>query len=157
MSCSFEEDLTAYVDGELSEVRAQAVKQHLAGCADCRMVEGMIRRTASAMGTLPAFEPSPELRRRVMRHLEPAPSLLGAMGKWLRPQVLLPIAGLAALGGIVFAVHGADKEPLEVTEPAQLELAMNMDELEDFDVVGLDGPDDVDVIEHLDELQEVKP
>lgn len=160
MSCTFGDDLTAYVDDELSEVRAHAVKLHLAGCAECRMVEGMLRRTAQAMGGMPAFEPSPELRRRVMRQLEPQPTLLGSLAKLLRPQLFVPVAGAVAVMGIVLAVRGTSQvtEPALVdAEPGQLELAMNLEELDDFDVAGLESPDDVDVVEHLDELAEVKP
>ena len=38
-------------------------------------------------------------------------------------------------------------------DTGQLEIAQNMDELENFDLVGLEDPDDLEVIAHLDELE----
>lgn len=157
MSCSFEEDLSAYVDGELPEVRARAVKNHLAGCGECRTMEQLIRKTVMSLDVLPAFEPSAELRRRVMSHLEPPPSPLSRLAKWLRPQLLVPIAGVAAVGAIVFAVHLPDSMP-QPSELSQVELAQDFDAVADLDVLGLESVEDVDVLQHLDELQaEVKP
>ena len=58
MSCGYEEDLTAYLDGELPPSRQEEVGRHLSGCGACREVEARLRRSVERLATLPAFEPS---------------------------------------------------------------------------------------------------
>src|SRR5262249_8393761 len=70
MSCTVEDDLTAYLDGELSVVDAARVRTHLASCADCRATEMLLRRTLTELAALPAFEPSAGLRRRILSEVE---------------------------------------------------------------------------------------
>ncbi|MFP2908626.1 anti-sigma factor family protein, partial [Pyxidicoccus sp. 3LFB2] len=42
MSCGFEEDLTAYVDGELPPARRVEVEAHLGACAGCRAMHALL-------------------------------------------------------------------------------------------------------------------
>ena len=58
MSCTVENDLTAYLDGELSAEAASRMKAHLATCEDCRATEVLLHRTVSSLRSLPDFEPS---------------------------------------------------------------------------------------------------
>ena len=52
MSCPFEEDLTAYVDGELPPARRAEVEAHLGGCAGCQGTEALLRSTVARMAEL---------------------------------------------------------------------------------------------------------
>ena len=104
MSCTVEEDLTAYVDGELSVVEAARVRSHLAACSGCRQTEALLRRTMAEVAMLPAYEPSPALRRRVLAEIEALPRPWSErMRRWLSPGALAP-AGVALAAAAVVAV-----------------------------------------------------
>ena len=150
MSCTVEDELTAYVDGELSAVEAARVRGHLTSCAGCRATEVLLRRTMSEMAALPAFEPSPGLRRRLLAEVEalPRPWPERVRG-WLRPAVLAP-AGVALATAAVVAVVGVQRMVAE--RRTVLAVAEHYELLSDFEVVGLSSVD-LDVVEHLDELQ----
>jgi anti-sigma factor RsiW len=70
MSCSFEEDLTAYVDGELPELRRRAVELHLGSCPSCPVVVKLLEVTVKGLSAMPAFAPSQGLRRQVLAQLD---------------------------------------------------------------------------------------
>ncbi len=162
MSCAFEEDLTAYVDRELPELKARQLEGHLPGCASCAQTLALLERTVSALEAMPAFAPSPQLRRAVLTRIsQEPPSLLDRLRGFLRPQVLVPALSAAALLAVGVAVtqmarrhepSGPDA-PLMVADATELELAQNLELVEDLDVVGLESPEDLEVVEHLDELE----
>ena len=156
MSCNLEAELTAYVDAELGPAEASAVRAHLVGCADCRSTEALLRKTLHTLSALPAFEPSPGLRRTVLGAVEstPAPWGLG-LSRWLRPAVLLPAGLLAAsVLGFLLTTHGGQKSlPAELQDGAALDLAMNYDVVANYEILGLDSPEDVEVVAHLQELE----
>ena len=93
MSCGFEEDLTAYVDGELPPARREEVTAHLDTCAGCRSTHALLRHTVARLAELPAYEPSSATRRAVMAKLDALPvPWWKRLRKWLRPVVLVPSA-----------------------------------------------------------------
>lgn len=162
MSCAFEEDLTAYVDRELPELKARQLEGHLPGCEPCSGTLALLRRTVSALEAMPAFAPSPQLRRAVLTRIsQEPPSLLDRLRGFLRPQVLVPALSAAALLAVgVAATQLARRHeppspdaPLLVADASELELVQNLDLVEDLDVVGLESPEDLEVVEHLDELE----
>jgi hypothetical protein len=118
----------------------------------------------AALPELPA--PGPELRARVLAAIAaPGPSLPARLGAWLRaaarPVVLVP--GLAAAAALLVLVvrpesaqppPGDDTSGLEAAgEPAQLEAALVLDELEQLETLGLESPEDAEVVAMLDELE----
>src|SRR5215831_4874132 len=113
MSCTVEDELTAYLDGELSVVEAARVRTHLASCADCRATEALLRRTVTELAALPAFEPSSGLRRRVL-------------------------AGVAAVTAVVVAVVAGQRVVAERAElRTELAVGEHYELLSDYEVVGL--------------------
>ncbi len=158
MGCAFEDELTAWVDGELPPSRAEQVREHLAGCASCRATEALLRRTVARLATLPepVFEPSPRLRQKLLERLdEPEGGLRAWLKALWRPSVLVPSFGLAA--ALVVAVvltrrpESPDAGQLELA--ANLEVASNMEVLEDYDVLGVETPEDLEVVANLHELE----
>ncbi|HET9157389.1 MAG TPA: zf-HC2 domain-containing protein [Myxococcaceae bacterium] len=150
MSCTVEDELTAYLDGELSVVEAARVRTHLASCADCRATEALLRRTVTELAALPAFEPSTGLRRRVLAEVEALPRPWPErLRTWLRPALLAP-AGVAVATAVVVAVVAGQRVSAE--RRTELAVAEHYELLTDYEVVGL-SRDDLDVVEHLDELQ----
>ncbi|WP_164007511.1 anti-sigma factor family protein [Pyxidicoccus trucidator] len=157
MSCGFEEDLTAYVDGELPPARRVEVEAHLGTCAGCRATHALLGNAVARLAELPAFEPSPHTRRAVLAKLDALP-----MPWWerlkvlLRPAVLVPSAGLAAALAVALLMAGPGVDaPPELADPAVMELAANLEVAEDYELLGLDSAEDLEVVANLHELEEM--
>jgi len=159
MSCETENELTAYLDGELAPADAAAVRAHLAGCERCRATLAVLRRTLETLQGLPDFEPSLALRRQVLGRVVDAPAPLGArLAALLRPAVLVPsAAGLLAASAVAVLLWGPGRTalPPELQDGLALGVALNYEVVadSDYDLLGLDGPDDLEVVEHLQELE----
>ncbi|AKJ01094.1 putative zinc finger protein [Archangium gephyra] len=154
MSCPYEEDLTAYVDGELASARRAELEAHLGGCAGCQGTEALLRRTVASMAGLPEYTPSPAMRREVLAKLDALPPTLGErLRALLKPSVLVPAAGLAAVAGLALYTATPGEPTLDVADAGTLELAMNLEVVEDYDVVGLENDEDLEVIASLHELE----
>ncbi|SEU14421.1 anti-sigma factor family protein [Stigmatella erecta] len=154
MSCTVEDELTAFIDGELAPARHAEVGAHLETCAPCRSTEALLRGTVAKVARLPGFTPSPATRRQVLAKVEalpaPLPERLRAL---LRPWVWAPALGLAAAAGVVLVLSPRGPAGLEEADPGALELASNLELVEDYDVVGLDSFEDLEVVTHLHELE----
>jgi anti-sigma factor RsiW len=153
MSCTVEDDLTAYVDGELSIVEAARVRTHLATCSGCQATEALLRRTVAELSALPAFEPSVGLRRRVLTEVETLPRPWAQrLRHLLRPAVLAPAGVALATAAVVAVVAGQRAQQERAERGAELAVAENYELLTDYEVVGL-APDDLEVVEQLDQLK----
>ncbi|AEI62296.1 anti-sigma factor family protein [Corallococcus macrosporus] len=155
MSCDYEEDLTAYVDGELPPARGARLRVHLDTCADCRATEALLRTTVARVAALPAFEPSPASRRAVMAELDALPAPWWARLKtWPRPAVLVPAAGLVAVLAVsLLLTRAGPGAPLALEDASVMELAANLELAEDYELLGLDDMDDLEVVANLHELE----
>ncbi|MFP2959129.1 anti-sigma factor family protein [Myxococcus sp. 1LA] len=154
MSCDYEVDLTAYVDGELPPARDAQVRAHLEDCGDCRATEALLRTTLARMAELPAFEPSPATRRAVLAKLDALPvPWWERVRTWLRPAVLVPATGLVTVLAValLMARPGPDA-PLELEDASAMELAANLELAEDYELLGLDDMDDLEAVANLHEL-----
>ncbi|RKG82720.1 anti-sigma factor family protein [Corallococcus terminator] len=156
MSCTYEEDLTAYVDGELPPPLRTRMEAHLGTCAECQRTEQLLRVTVARMAELPAFIPSSSSRREVLARLDALPpTWRERMASLLRPGVLVPSAGVAATAVLALLVAGrggVDTAALEELDAGALEVATNLELVEDYEVLGLDSSDDLEVVENLHEL-----
>lgn len=153
MSCAFEEDLTAYVDGELPPARRAEVESHLPGCTACRGTEALLRRTLARLAELPEPALSTSTRRQVLARIDELPvPLRQRLLALLRPSVLVPVAGLAAAAGLAVYLSPRSVAP-ELEDPQMLELAANLEVLEDYDIAGLEAAEDLEVVASLHELE----
>jgi anti-sigma factor RsiW len=122
----FSESLAAYALGALPEDESARIREHLAGCHECRAELEWLR---AAVDTLPASVPQveapPELRSRVMDAVEREAELLNAAGdaadrpepapprrRWwpsisVRPSVVLVGLCVAAIvvGGVILSLN----------------------------------------------------
>ena len=152
MSCIIAGELTAYLDRELPVFQLKQIESHLASCRECRSVEQLLRRTVVRLAELPAFELSNASRRSVLSRMdEGANRAIGSRLKALwRPQVLFPSLGLA-LAVIALVIS---REPSRELRDARLfEVGANLELVEDYEVVGLSNLDDLEVVQHLHELE----
>lgn len=159
MTCEHEDELTAYLDGEVAPSRAQRLEGHLQGCPGCAATLALLRRSAEALARLPAPAPSPALRSAVLSRIaaEPAPAERGVRGwlLWRSPWSVAPLAVGAAAVLVLFSWRALDggRGPEGLAEPGRLELAANLEILEDLEVIGLETPEDLEVVARLDELE----
>jgi anti-sigma factor RsiW len=153
-SQKYEENLTAYLDGELSEVEVKELEAALAKDASLRATLDSLRGALSAMKSMPEPAASAALRRAVLEKVEGPQSFGERMKLFFTLPRLIPVAGLAAAAALAVVVSsrggGLDKPP---ADPEQLYVAQNMDLLEDMELIGLEHPDDLDVVMNLDALE----
>lgn len=91
-----QDQLSAYLEAELSPPQARFVHEHLATCADCQTVADDLRTTVATLQRLPAKEPPPELAERVRAALEPAPRRAPWYERLTIPRwVPVPVGALA--------------------------------------------------------------
>jgi Putative zinc-finger len=98
------EDLTAYLDGELSAARAEQVQSHLAACASCADEVRSLREAAAFVAShTPDLEVRPgawNLLRARIAAPSSSPSFFSflAPGRWRWAMATLAIAAAIALG-----------------------------------------------------------
>lgn len=61
-----EDDLSAYLDGELTEGEAAVVYAHVVACADCSAELDAVRASRASLRTMPAVEPPPGFLERLL-------------------------------------------------------------------------------------------
>lgn len=129
MNChEFQQQLTAYLDGELADERGSAIRGHLRSCEACRAVaadEGALR---DGLRDLPPVDPPSTLWANVQAQLASAevadakkPAWKRALGRWTAmmpswPQ--LALGGVAAAAVITFVVWRSQGDSaVETKEP----------------------------------------
>jgi anti-sigma factor RsiW len=158
MSCAnksrdFEPELTAYVDGELSAADKDALESHLPACASCQRTLSLLQRTTQSLAALPDFAPSVALRRQVLSRLDEAPGgLAGLWQRLSRPRVMMPSFGLVA-AALVAGIFLVSSEP-PLPQEFELEIAANMEVVEDYELLGLSELEDLEVVQNLHELED---
>ncbi len=149
MSCAVELELTAYLDGELTTDRRQELESHLRECHSCHATAQLLERTVGKLASLPGFEASPTLRAAVLSQIAEQPlSLVDRLRQFWRPGLLVPSAGLAA--AVLLAVLSAGKSP---RDPHERELGASLEMIEDYEVLGLTSIEDLEIVQHLHELE----
>ena len=152
MSCAVELDLTAYLDGELSPSRREAVSDHLAHCPSCRQIAEVLQDTVSKLVSLPPVEVSSGLRSAVLSRIarEPVRARL-TLRDFFQIRLLLPSAGLAAAAVVALLMWARPSR--ELHELRQYELGANLELIEDYEVLGITSVEDLEVVQHLHELE----
>jgi len=98
MSCEeLSEELSAYLDGELSPEERAALETHLERCPRCREELASLRAVSGLVASLPRVEPSEQLSRTLAASLRARRTR-----RWLRPIPLfagdlIPALAVAAL------------------------------------------------------------
>jgi anti-sigma factor RsiW len=149
MSCAVEMDLTAYLDGELPTARRHELESHLRECRSCQATTQLLKRTVGKLASLPGFEPSPSLRAAVLNQIAQQPSSMPEkLRHFLRPRLLVPSMGLAAAA--LLAVLSTGKGSLDARER---DLGASLEMIEDYEVIGLSSIEDLEIVQHLHELE----
>ena len=128
MKCeSVREQLTAYLDGELTDDRGSAVRGHLRGCDACRNVATNEAALRDGLRSLPPVDPPASLWANVQARLAAEevadakkPAWHRALSRWmraLRPQ--LAIGSVAVAAAVIFLVV-RHREPERATETVSI-------------------------------------
>ncbi len=141
-------ELTASIDGELSDADQAALEVAMQQDPQLKAAEQRLRQTIALMAKVPAPVPSPALKRSVLGALEEA-----APQRWFSFPRLLPAAALALAALLVVVLTGRDEPNLAVVEEEQVALAQHLELVEDLDLAGLSSPEDLEVIEQLEQLE----
>jgi anti-sigma-K factor RskA len=99
--------LPAYILDSLEADEVRLVEQHLVGCLICRAESHKLRETAGQLVfAAPSATPSPELKSRLLQHVQKAqtqPRARVRSFRWFLPERLLPLWGLVSLF-LIFAL-----------------------------------------------------
>jgi anti-sigma factor RsiW len=145
-----EENLTAYLDGELPEAERKELEAALEKDPGLKASLEQLRSAVAAVKALPEAEASAALRRAVLAGVDGPQTLSERLRAFFTLPRLVPIAGVAAVAALAVVVSGGEKAP---ADPEQLFVAQNMELLEDLDTLGLESPEDLDVVMALDQLE----
>jgi anti-sigma factor RsiW len=148
------EQLTAYLDGELPPADARALEARLAAEPRLREAEAKLRRAVCSLKEMPHPLPSAQLRRDVLNRLDEAPGLMETLATWFTFRRLASAGVLGIIAATaVWATGRRARENPGFEDPEQVYVAQNMEVLEDFDVLGLEQLDDLEVVEQLHQLE----
>lgn len=144
-----QENLSAYLDGELGRQEARAVEAKLSGNAEVRGEAETLRRTWELLDFLPRPEPSPDFTSRTLERLTVAPSRTSSAvvakdrGRWLRRAGWAAAVLMAAAAG--YAGTTAALRPAAVDPDEQLVRDLHLIQ----NVRGYEAAGDVDFLRKL--------
>lgn len=132
MSCDkVKAQLTAYLDGELTDDRGSAVRGHLRTCADCRDAATAEAALRDGLRELPPVDPPASLWAGVQQRLAAAemadaerPAWRRALTRWLPKAPQLAFGGAiaaAAIALIVIRLQRTDERERTVTAPVKID------------------------------------
>jgi anti-sigma factor RsiW len=148
MDCKQKDNLVAYLDGELMPSEAEAVREHLVYCADCRAQLDLLRRSYTALDHIEDVEAPAGLAAKVR-----------ARTRSRRLPVVFGTLAVAAAALFLFTVQLNRPVVVEKPVPSGANIvaagddvtADAMDVLETIDLV-----DDSDVMDELDVFAELE-
>jgi len=151
--------LTAYLDDALSAAERAEVEAHLEACPECRAERDRLSAAIAALSRLPPA-PAPlsgfeqrfyaRLAREKAALRERRSPLDRFAWRWLVPT----LAGALATAAVI-VYTGGQRRDHEAFLAEHLELFQSYELV--ASVGAVDSPDDVEVVVHLDELQEGRP
>jgi hypothetical protein len=88
MKChDFQELISAYVDGELSQTQRDFVEEHLQHCCGCQLTLAEYTRISNQMSSLRSTPPLPDIKEEIMSKTTPE-NVINKPRRWLRPVLI---------------------------------------------------------------------
>lgn len=124
MSCrEIREQLSAYLDGELSAEEAGTIRDHVESCAECGQELESLRRTVQAVAGLPSVGAPADLKEKILTDLDMETGEKSETTRVSRRRMLWPTAAaiLIALFLMYFsAFKGSRKVPSPESRPREV-------------------------------------
>jgi len=164
MRChSCKNNLSAFLDGELSGEPAALVEAHLQGCVSCRRELEALKGIDTALDALGDLEPVSDFTERVLRRIaaegdgeKVVPVRAPARGRRVTWKIAASLAAAACIAAAVLvtlhlAGGGGDviADPPEIVI-AELDMFAEMELLSDMDVI--ENLDALEALEQIDDL-----
>ncbi len=150
------DNISAYLDGELTGSKLDAFRKHLESCPDCRAELAEQEKLWGLLGEVRVAEATGELTQRILGRTIRRRRLrtVGAVGRPLRWLVPLAAAASVLVAVTIFRMRMQPPEKLDAEAIAvieKLDVLENLGVLEDFDLLqaAVENPalmDDSDVI-----------
>jgi len=108
MNCSdIEKQLPAYLEGDLSSVEMEELRDHLASCENCRKALEDLNKTGRLVHDLEEVSPPPRLKSQIMARVrEEADGKRGILRKFFFPlYIKIPVQAFAVVVISVFAFY----------------------------------------------------
>ena len=140
MNCEkIQQELVAYLDGELGKAAADEVRKHLERCPACKLEAERLSAAGGFFDKLGEIEPARDFTARVMRRALNAP----AQPATARLRMLRRFAPVAAAAAILFVLTlwlvapsiGPGLTPVEEEIVQNLEVLENLELLEDMEIL----------------------
>lgn len=145
--CKDETLLSAYLDGELPESRADEVRRHLASCSRCRKAFESLAQTDALVQKFDSIEPSTDFDRTFWQKVE-AIEEQKEQRHWFRYlfRGWRPVlaGGLAGLAVAVFIYSVGTK----ALSPEEMFIAEHMELLNNYDLIG-----ELEMLEHWEAIE----
>ncbi len=147
--CRFNKSLTPFMDGELSEERANEIRKHLAGCESCKNEIDSLLSCNSLLKGLSEIEPSHDFDRVFQQKLlqdeekEAGRIFFGFLFSAWRPYIAVAVSILLVAGFLFFS---RTHDSLSTEE---IMIAGNIELLEDFEIVNR-----LELLENWDDIME---
>lgn len=141
-----DDDLIAYLDGELDDATTEQVESELAHDPAARTRADEYKKTFDLLDYLPTPEPSATFASRTLTRLQPAVASPAAPRRWAVWQEAVAWVAVAAVAaGLAFAGHGGWRQATE-PKPADLPLS-DLAVIENLPLYA--GADDVEFVRGL--------
>ncbi|MBT8199207.1 MAG: zf-HC2 domain-containing protein [Acidimicrobiia bacterium] len=92
--------LSAHLDGELTDIEANAIELHLASCSECRDELDGLRAARAAVRGLPLLNPPAEVFENLLPRRSENEAEQSVRHRWLMPVAAAMVAVVVAVGVI---------------------------------------------------------
>ncbi|UCE79614.1 MAG: zf-HC2 domain-containing protein [Nitrospiraceae bacterium] len=100
MNCQWIQDnLSAYMDKELSEAKISAIREHVRNCTGCRTEYERMSQAWNVLNLWAEIEPRPDLRKKILHAVQEEKS-----SQWL--QIMLPAAAVLLMAMSIYIYVG---------------------------------------------------
>ncbi|MBI1849770.1 MAG: zf-HC2 domain-containing protein [Planctomycetes bacterium] len=123
-------ELVAFADGELSQLEAQSVREHLATCTACAALADGHRATGDLLSEYPGIEVRTKTTLAILdaveREATSRPRRVVQLRRWLAAAAV--VAALVTIGSLVWHPHiGGPSSAGVLDDPVVLDIVQNLD------------------------------
>jgi len=135
MNCTkTKKDLVAYLDGELADGRATAVRDHLERCPACRLEAERLSASGAILDEIADIEPSSDFLEKVIAGAKSSPAPVSNHGLLIVRRFAAVAAALIIIA-VTFWLAWPGATTSEQLSPEEQEIVKNMEVLENMELL----------------------